>query len=232
MNLENKSFTIRNGVLLKFKDSKAGETVVPNGVVSIGEKAFFTSRIRNIVLPESLVSIEKQAFWGCNCLEKLIIPDSVKTIGNDAFAECHGLEKLVLGAGVENIGCRAFLRCRNIVGNVSGESMQSISKDAFLCCSYVNSFKFPVCTSIDDFTFGGCKNMQSITLGNIERIGYCTFFFCLNLEKFTVPESVQQICREAFDMCKNLVVEVPERLKISGKIGEKSFNGCKEVIYI
>lgn len=231
MNLENKYFTIKNGVLLKFKDLKTDRISVPDGVKIIGEKAFFTSRIRSIVLPESLVSIEKKAFWGCNCLKSIVIPDSVKTIGNDAFAECSGLEKLVLGSGVEKIGCRAFFRCTNIIGDISGESVQSISQNAFSCCSYINSFDFPVCTSIDDFTFSGCKNMKSVTLGNIERIGYCTFFFCLNLEKFTVPESVQRIYSKAFDMCRNLSAEVPERLRISEKIGKEAFHGCKEVIY-
>ena len=44
--LENKHFTIKNGILLKFKDEKVDKVRIPEGVVSIGEKAFFTSRIR------------------------------------------------------------------------------------------------------------------------------------------------------------------------------------------
>lgn len=229
MNLENKYFTIKNGILLKFKDKKADRVRIPEGVVSIGEKAFFTSFIRDIQFPDTLISIEKQAFWGCHCLENLVIPDSVKTIGNDAFAECRGIEKLILGLGVEKIGARAFYQCNNIFCDISGENVKSIGDCAFCWCKYVNSFYFPNCTQIADNTFNSCFNVKSITLGNIERIGNHTFAFCMNLENFTVLDSVQQICRDAFCYCDNLTIRVPKNLD---NIGTDAFYNCKEVIYI
>ncbi len=61
MNIENKYFTIKNGVLLQFKDKKADKVIIPEGVVSIGERVFFSSRMRYIKLPESLINIEKKA---------------------------------------------------------------------------------------------------------------------------------------------------------------------------
>lgn len=232
MNLENKTFTIKNGVLLKFKDAKADKVVIPDGVVSIGEWAFSTSRIRYIKLPESLINIEKKAFWGCNYLKNIVIPDSVKTIGNDAFAMCEGLEQLVIGNGVEKIGCRAFLYCKDIVGNVLGKNVKSIGDSAFANCRYINRFEFSNCTNIGDSAFYCCYNMESIELGEISRIGNRTFCICHNLENFTIMESVQQICQQAFWSCSSLTLRVPEKLKESGKIGKEAFHECKKVIYI
>lgn len=232
MNLENKYFTIKNGVLLKFKDVKADKVIIPEGVESIRERAFFTSRIRCIELPESLINIEKKAFWGCNCLKSIVIPDSVKTIGNDAFSMCEGLEQLVIGNGVEKIGCRAFFNCNNITGDVSGAGVKSIGDRAFANCRYVNRFKFLNCKSIGDYAFSSCFYTEVIEVGNIDRIGHHTFFFCRNLENFTITESVQQICQEAFWGCINLTLKVPEKLRESGKIGKDAFYECKKVIYI
>lgn len=232
MNLENKAFTIKNGVLLKFKDAKADKAVIPDGVVSIGERAFCTSHIEHIKLPESLINIEKKAFWGCVNLKNIEIPDSVKTIGNDAFAMCERLEQLVIGSGVEKIGCRAFFNCKNITGDVSGIGVKSIGDTAFASCRYVKKFYFPNCKSISDHAFSSCFYTEVIEVGNIERIGHNTFFFCRNLENFTITESVQQICQGAFWGCVNLTLKVPEKLKESGKIGKEAFHGCKKVIYI
>lgn len=230
MDIENGQFTIKNGVLIHVNDKKAGRIVIPDGVKSIGDKAFMLSRIREIRFPDTLTDIGKQAFWGCNCLKEIIIPDSVKKIGNHAFEQCDRLEKLVLGDNVEKIGCGAFLSCRRITGRIHGRNVRSIGDSAFHNCRYISELSFPECTETGDFTFYGCFGLESITLGEISRIGNRTFCMCFNLESFTVPASVVQICRQAFWSCTSLTVRVPANL--SEKTGEDAFYDCREVIYI
>ena len=68
-----------------------GETegvIIPQGVTSIGEYAFFSwsSNNKPLVIPDSVTSIGIGAFSGWSSNNKpLVIPDSVTSIGNSAF---------------------------------------------------------------------------------------------------------------------------------------------------
>lgn len=231
MYCDNKYFRIENDVLLKFKDSRADKAVIPNGVKTIGERAFENCWIETVELPETLERIERRAFRFCSYLRKIIIPDSVKIIGNEAFRQCRNLEYTEIGDGVEKIGSSAFYYCKNLNCKITGRNVKSIGENAFCWCINIKGAEFPECTDIADYVFQVCKNLEYIKLGNIKRIGFKAFRFCNSLESFEIPDSVEQICREAFAFCDNLTVTVSEKLKASGKISESAFYKCKEVIY-
>ena len=75
-----------------------------DGVTSIGENAFFQSAITGVVFPDSVTSIEKDAFSDCERLTSVTIPDSVTSIGNTAFCSCDGLVSVIVGSGVISMG--------------------------------------------------------------------------------------------------------------------------------
>ena len=52
---------------------------------SIGDFAFARTNIREAVFPEGLLSIGEGAFYHCDRLEKVVIPSSVKHVGRNAF---------------------------------------------------------------------------------------------------------------------------------------------------
>lgn len=54
------------------------------------------SKMRTIDLPDTLLAIEKYAFYQCGKLEEIEIPNSVTTIGAYAFSSCTNLEKIVV----------------------------------------------------------------------------------------------------------------------------------------
>ena len=68
-------------------------TVIPNSVTSIGERAFFDRNLENIVIPESVTSIGDVAFYGCT-FQNITIPKSVTSIGGSAFADCNKLQTM------------------------------------------------------------------------------------------------------------------------------------------
>lgn len=76
------------------------ETVtIPDGVVSISERAFSgtdCSRLRQIILPNSLRRIGSKAFDHCIHLESLFIPDGATDIARDAFPIGRDLRELSL----------------------------------------------------------------------------------------------------------------------------------------
>ena len=56
-------------------------------------------RLRSVCLPDSITSIEKGAFRGCENLESVNIPDSVQWIGPQAFEGCTKLPTLEVPEG-------------------------------------------------------------------------------------------------------------------------------------
>lgn len=51
--------------------------------------------IKDLVIPQSVASLEKYAFWGCTSLTTVTIPNSVTSIGELAFSGCSGLTSVV-----------------------------------------------------------------------------------------------------------------------------------------
>ena len=84
-------------------------TIIPNGVSSIGMNAFAScSGLTSIVIPTSVTSIGQDAFNGCSSLSSITIPNRVTTIGDFAFLGCSRLNSVTIGKSVTNIGTQAF----------------------------------------------------------------------------------------------------------------------------
>ncbi len=57
-------------------------------VTFIGERAFQSSNLTSITIPNSVTSIGPYAFFGCSRLTSVTIPNSVTSIGSFAFYDC------------------------------------------------------------------------------------------------------------------------------------------------
>lgn len=63
----------------------------------IGEMAFEMNKyIKQVILPDNLLIIEKRAFNTCENLQTVKMPNTVRCIGNSAFNMDHQLELSVL----------------------------------------------------------------------------------------------------------------------------------------
>ena len=72
------------------------------------------SGLTELTLPNSVTSIENEAFRGCTGLTKLTLPDSVTSIGEYAFKDCTGLTEQTLPNSVTSIGESAFYLCSGL----------------------------------------------------------------------------------------------------------------------
>ena len=105
---------IENGVFKKHEGKKS-KVIIPDGVTSIGNLAFWgCTSLTSIVIPEGVTSIGSGAFQGCTGLTSIVIPEGVTSIGNSAFNNCTSLTSIVIPEGVTSIGNSAFWGCTGL----------------------------------------------------------------------------------------------------------------------
>ena len=80
------SFEILNNVLIKNMSNRtcAGIAIIPFGVTSIANDAFYPLSVTSVSIPSSVTTIGSQAFYTAS-LSSLTIPNSVTSIGEGAF---------------------------------------------------------------------------------------------------------------------------------------------------
>lgn len=92
-------------------NKKITSVVIPKTVKSIGKKAFYNcTKLTSVKIQgDSLVSIDASAFQGCTSLKNITIPAKVKTIGAKAFFGCKKLSKVTIKSTVlKSVGSNAF----------------------------------------------------------------------------------------------------------------------------
>jgi hypothetical protein len=94
-----------------------GEGIIPENIVSIECNAFFgCGDLTSISIPEGVVSIGDNAFFCCNHLKSVILPGCITSIGEFAFYSCTNLANVTIPEGVISIGNSAFYDCEKLIG--------------------------------------------------------------------------------------------------------------------
>jgi len=149
--------------------------------------------------------IGKQAFHGDD-LTSVVIPNSVTTIAKEAFYACYKMTSVTIGNSVTTIEEAAFNGCRVLETLTIPSSVTSIEKGAFAGCAITSLVIEDAPVSLGYNAFGTCKNLVSVDLGNnIKIIGSNAFYDCDKLPSITIPNSVTEIGDWAFNWCDELM---------------------------
>lgn len=102
----------------------------------------YTSKVTSIVIPDSIITIDSGAFFGCKQLKSVTIADSVTSIDQSAFQECRGLKSVIIGNSVKNIGWSAFQSCIGLTSVTMGNGVKLIDGYAFHNCLDLTTINF------------------------------------------------------------------------------------------
>ena len=116
---------------------------------------------KNTVIPNTVTSINDNAFRNHTGLTSITIPESVTSIGNSAF-QTTGLTSVIIGKSVKTIGYDAFKNCPEMTGIcVLATTPPTLGEDAF----DVVPTDIPVYVpDVETYTgWGGFTNMRPIS---------------------------------------------------------------------
>ncbi len=203
-------------------------TVIPYGVKSIGENAFYYCEdLLSIVLPDSVTDIEENAFYFCSAMTDIVMPKNLKYIGDNAFSVCKSLIKISIPDSVTYIGQSAFESCVSLTGTVTvPKGVRDISKDAFSRCSSLTEVVISEgVVNIGRRAFCDCSALTDINIpDSIENIENQAFYYCSNLKNVNIPDGIVSISDRVFEGCKSLTdITIPDSVTY---IGECAFGAC------
>lgn len=68
----------------------------------------YVKYLENLIIPDNIKAIHKNAFYNCSKIRTLTISEGVETIGDSAFYGCARLKELYLPSTLKRIGNYAF----------------------------------------------------------------------------------------------------------------------------
>lgn len=183
-----------------------GENVTVTG---IGYGAFMDCyTIREVTLPDTITSIDDQAFYAASHLEKIIVPE---TIDFEYFGFSVFEATPVLGYLAEQSTDSAVILGQNVLLAYLGndkmytipEEIDFIADYCFFMAGIENVIFNESIELLPPYAFASCRNLKEITIpDSIYGIGEGAFSNCTNLEKINLGNSLKYIGTKAFENTK------------------------------
>ena len=74
------------------RTSKQSQCILPRGITSIGDSAFYNcTSVVSVALSEGVTNIDDDAFYNCPSLTNISLPNGLTRIGRAAFLNCTSL---------------------------------------------------------------------------------------------------------------------------------------------
>ena len=180
------------------------------------------------IIPDSVTSIGKSAFYRCTGLRELTIPISVNVVESNerpVFSGCTSIEKVTFTPGTG--------KGYDYGADSSSPSNPSENYYGYTPWYYSRAVLKEVViedgvTSIGNWVFSGCSPLISVIIpDSVTSIGSHAFRDCTGLREIIIPDSVTSIGSGAFFRCSSLTsIILPDSVT---SIGWCTFYGCTDV---
>lgn len=163
---------IEDGVRILGIKAEIEDVVIPEGVVEIGERAFYSAEIETVHFPNSLMRIGESAFEGCDFLRRIHFPKSCRLskIGKRAFFGTI-ITELKLPRELTEIAEEAFLDCEYLeeirLSGVVGKLCAGCFDKRYLKALFVSDI---TPERLCELLANDAELMSAITSGDIEII--------------------------------------------------------------
>ena len=235
INPNNKKYDSRNNcnAIIETESNKliAGckNTVVPDGIISIGDFAFNQCiGLTTLNLPNSVTSIGEYAFYRCTGLTTLNLSQGLTSIGQYAFYNCIPLTSLTIPEGVTRIETCAFEGCTNLSSIAFPDDIMYATQSAFRNCAwYDHQPDGPVYIGKSVLCKGNLEEGTEIVIKEgTKRILDNAFLNQTGLKSIQLPESLISICEEAFYQSGLESITIPQNVTY---IGVSAFSNCNKL---
>ena len=219
--------------------------VVLPGTEYIADNAFKDNKsIKRIVLPDGLLGIGREVFYGCTALEEIYIPDTLLYPGGDwIFGGCDSLK--VVHSNYYNPDNHCLIIHGNLVRVLSDQPLNefrlphtvlSIYPEAFASCKGINELYYPDSFEVSQSCLGNAS-IKKIIHKNSSDDKHCVVedhelkaFVADEPIDYRIPSTVERIGFEAFSKSKNLMtVFIPASIK---HLGPQCFYNCVNLIEV
>lgn len=169
-------------------------------------------------VPNTVNTIDANAFGSCKNLQTIVIADSVEKIGDSAFY-ASSLQKIYLGGGITNINNKPFYGALNLTNiNVITENDKYESENGVLFnkgktilikCppAIINGEVYEIPNTVVEIgpqSFYRSQIKNVIIPSSVKKIGSESFFQCYNLEELNLSEGLERIEWRALQQCNKI----------------------------
>jgi len=168
----------------------------PSNITKIGGHAFLSTDITSITIPNSVTTIDQDAFSACTKLTSVTLGSGVKTIHERAFTACYAVTSFTVNAANPNFASQNGILYNKAMTELVRVPVP-VATGAFTIPSGV--------TAIGNSAFGSCYNLTSVSMGSgVKTIGDNAFAGCTDLTSITIGSGVTSIGAAAFEGCRTL----------------------------
>ena len=197
-----------------FQSCLSLESVVfHDNVTTLGQQVFiYCSALKNVVLSNTLSSVNRGIFASCTSLETIELPDSLTVIGDSMFSGCSSLKYVKLPGEATSLGSSVFASCTSLETIDLPDTISSIGSLAFSETA-IESITIPASvTSINTTAFSKAYKLREFIVeeGNenfsvrdgilfsSETPYILPNVFCGDDETWTVPEYITSLPSQFF----------------------------------
>lgn len=196
-----------------FRKTKIRSIVIPDSVTTIGLRAFEEcTELESVTLSDNLQSIMDSAFAGNQSLKSIKFPDSVTHLGNGAFSRCTQLRQIELGRGISNLSAGVF--DSDSISLTFSPQTEDLPSGLLYLSSSIVSVEIPEGTQyIPGNAFYNSKLSEIYIPDSVSEIGESAFGVCLSLRSVSISGNLETICEGAFSGTYDIALEIRDGSK-------------------